>query len=110
MMFSMPIYNFSAHTHTHTHTHTSGSNLTVSTSTSGTSVVELITFAALSWGSVVSFVFIGFILSCLTWARCKQFLMDSVTLKIHLECFSQVIYLVLVPTLNKAQAINVVTI
>ena len=60
------------------HTHTSGSNLT---STSGTSVAELVTFAALSWGSVVSFVFIGFLLSCLTWKRCKQFLMDNVTLK-----------------------------
>ena len=57
--------------------------MTVSTSTSGTSVVELITFAALSWGCVVSFVFVGFLLSFLTWARCKQFLMDNVTLKIH---------------------------
>ena len=85
--------------HTHMHTHTSGSDLTVSNSTSGTSVVELITFAALSWGIVVSFVFIGCLLSCLTWQRCKQFLIDNVTLKIHLECFSQVIYL------NKAMAI-----
>ena len=47
----------------------------------GTSVIELITFAAFSWGSVVSFMFIGLILSCLTWQHCKQFLMDNVTLK-----------------------------
>ena len=81
MVFSMRIFL--------PHTHTSGSNLTVLNSTSGTSAVtELITFAALSWGSVVSFAFIGFLLSILT---CKQFLLNNVTLKICLECFSQVI-------------------
>ena len=82
------------------HTHTpSGSNLTVSNSTSGTSVVELITFAAFSWGSVASFVCVGCLLSFLTFQRCKQFLMNNVTLKIHLEGFSQVI------DLNKVLAI-----
>ena len=53
------------------HTHTSGSNLTVSNSTSGTGVVELITFAALSWGSVASLVFVGFLLPFLISQRCK---------------------------------------
>ena len=50
-------FDFTTHTHTHTHTHTLGSN---STATLEPSVVELITFAALSWSVIVlSVIFIA---------------------------------------------------
>ena len=46
-------------------THTIGSNST------GPSVVELITFAALSWTVIVSVVILVALLRRLEWSRCK---------------------------------------
>ena len=72
MLLLQPFY----YAHTYNRVCTLGSISNVSSATPGPSVVELITFASLSWGIVVSFVFMsvllfGCIIQALTKALCK---------------------------------------